>query len=410
MGEPIEIFGTRYSAAKLRLTGTHRTRDPRDTFADYSRLMPRLGITRIANLTGLDYVNLPVFTAMRPNARSLATSQGKGVDPEAARVSALMESIEFWHVEQNNYPLRFANYLDLRRSERVVDIEQLPRNRRAGRLRLDAARTWIQGFDLIAGEPTWVPFELMSFGTYSPQKLVDFGATTNGLASGNHLLEAAVHGLCEVIERDSETIWQHTNDLNVVDRATVDDPECKKIISLLSSINASVMISDLTTDVGVPTYRCALIDPPERVKLRAVAMGEGYGTHLSPGIALSRALTEAIQVRLTYIAGSRDDLRRESFNPTTDSRLQLSMLEHMRDAEPECAFDRPNQATNSFEDDLRVLLKAVQNVGVKSVILVDLKQPGIDIPVVFMVAVGLEGYPFVHVPGPRVPSLAGGHR
>lgn len=410
MGEPIEIFGTRHSAAKRCLAGTHRTRDPRETFADYSRLMPRLGITRVANLTGLDYIGLPVFTAIRPNARSLSTSQGKGVDPEAARVSALMESIEFWHAEQNNHPLRLASYLDLRRSQRVVDIDLLCRSRRGGRLRHDMARTWIQGFDLIAGEPTWVPFEIMSLGSYSPSNVPDFSATTNGLASGNHLLEAAVHGLCELIERDAETLWHHSADLNVVDRTTVVDPECEKIMGMLSAIGASVLISDLTSDIGIPTYRCLLIDPPERVKLRAVAVGDGYGSHLSPAIALSRALTEAIQVRLTYIAGSRDDLRRESFNPTTDTRTQLAMLEHMREAEPECTFHRADQATGSFEDDLRVLLGAVRRVGIESVILVDLTQADVGIPVVFMVAPGLEGYPSTHLPGRRVQSLLAGGR
>ena len=36
------------------------------------------GITRVANVTGLDRIGLPVVLATRPNSRSVAVSQGKG--------------------------------------------------------------------------------------------------------------------------------------------------------------------------------------------------------------------------------------------------------------------------------------------------------------------------------------------
>ncbi|TGV60738.1 hypothetical protein EN803_38435, partial [Mesorhizobium sp. M2D.F.Ca.ET.160.01.1.1] len=40
----------------------------------------RMGITRVANVTGLDRIGIPVVMVCRPNARSLAVSQGKGID------------------------------------------------------------------------------------------------------------------------------------------------------------------------------------------------------------------------------------------------------------------------------------------------------------------------------------------
>ena len=45
----------------------------------------------------------------------------------------------------------------------------------------------------------------------------------------------------------------------------------------------------------------------------------GSGCHLSADIALSRALTEAAQSRLTVIAGSRDDLFRSTYEPVKDA-------------------------------------------------------------------------------------------
>jgi YcaO-like protein with predicted kinase domain len=61
------------------------------------RFMPAMGITWLANVTGLDRIGLPVCVAVRPNWRALSTSQGKGETIEAAKASALMEAIESWH-------------------------------------------------------------------------------------------------------------------------------------------------------------------------------------------------------------------------------------------------------------------------------------------------------------------------
>lgn len=54
----------------------------------------RSGITRVADLTRLDYIGLPVYTAIRPNSQTLTASQGKGANPLLAKLSAVMEGIE----------------------------------------------------------------------------------------------------------------------------------------------------------------------------------------------------------------------------------------------------------------------------------------------------------------------------
>jgi ribosomal protein S12 methylthiotransferase accessory factor YcaO len=42
---------------------------PEETLERVRPLLPALGITRIANVTGLDMVGIPVAAACRPNAR-----------------------------------------------------------------------------------------------------------------------------------------------------------------------------------------------------------------------------------------------------------------------------------------------------------------------------------------------------
>src|SRR6202020_1763686 len=94
------------SAHKQHRDGTHRLVSPETTLARVRPLRPVMGITRIANITGLDCIGIPVTMVCRPNARSLAVSQGKGLDLTAAKVSGVMESIEGYHAEHITLPLK----------------------------------------------------------------------------------------------------------------------------------------------------------------------------------------------------------------------------------------------------------------------------------------------------------------
>ena len=96
--------------AKTYLEGTHRIVEPDVTVARMRRFMPLMGITRIADVTGLDRLGIPVTIVCRPNSRSVAVSQGKGTTLAAAEASGLMESIESYHAERITLPLKYAGY------------------------------------------------------------------------------------------------------------------------------------------------------------------------------------------------------------------------------------------------------------------------------------------------------------
>ena len=110
----------------LHRLGTHRTVPPQETLARVTPLLAEMGITRIANITGLDLIGIPVVMACRPNSRSIAVAQGKGLDLAAAKVSAVMEAVETFHAERVALPLRLATYAELCRSESVADVRRLP--------------------------------------------------------------------------------------------------------------------------------------------------------------------------------------------------------------------------------------------------------------------------------------------
>ena len=83
------------------------------TVARLKPLMPVFGITRVANVTGLDTIGIPTVMVLRPNSRALAVSQGKGTSLAAAKASGLMESIESYHAERITLPLKLGSYEDL---------------------------------------------------------------------------------------------------------------------------------------------------------------------------------------------------------------------------------------------------------------------------------------------------------
>src|SRR4051812_30484027 len=119
----MRIFERDHAQPKTFLPGTRRSRAPADTLRDFGRHLPRMGITRLTNVTGLDSIGIPVVQAIRPNSRSLSVSQGKGVDLDAAKVSAMMEAIELWHAERIELGCLCASYRAMRGQERVIALE-----------------------------------------------------------------------------------------------------------------------------------------------------------------------------------------------------------------------------------------------------------------------------------------------
>jgi len=388
---PLTLFGVSYSSVKGYREGTHRVREPRATWEDYRRLMPCAGITRLANLTGLDWIGLPVYGAIRPNSRSLATSQGKGVDADSARVSALMESLELWHAEEINVPLRFGAYASLRRHETVIDVARLPL-RAGARVCPEEPLPWIQGWDVLRGQASWVPLSVVStdfVGRADPRD--PFHRSSNGLASGNHLLEAIVHGLCEVIERDAETLWRSSDDLRRVDLSSVQSPCCRRVVDRIERAGVYAAAWEMTSDVGIPAYACALMDPPDGPRFRALGVHDGFGCHLSADVALLRALSEAVQARVTYVSGSRDDLFRNEYARAHDGATLRDVWEELSSPGTRQPFREESLATESFEGDLAVLCEALGRVGVDSAVVVNLTKPTLCLPVAKVLVPGLEG-------------------
>jgi YcaO-like protein with predicted kinase domain len=393
---------------KTFVHGTQRAVTPAETVARVSPLMRAMGITRVADVTGLDSIGIPVVMVCRPNARSVSVAQGKGLDLNAARASGLMESIEHWHAEHIVLPLQLATATELATRQRLVDTAGLPRLSISS-FHAHRKLLWIEGEDLVDGGPRWLPLEVVhtDYTLPLPPGSGCFLTTSTGLASGNHRLEAVLHGLYEAIERDAVALWSaaapaHRDDTRV-DLDTVDDPACRELLARFARAGVAVGVWDASSELGLPVFVAKIVDR-EPDPWRAVHVSGGQGCHRSRAIALSRALTEAAQSRLTAIAGARDDIERSCYERMRAPRQIAAAIAEL--AAPGAL--RPFTASadsfsQRFEDDLDAVLAALRGAGLTEVVVVDLTRPELGLPVVRVVVPGLEsmwdapGY----APGPR---------
>jgi YcaO-like protein with predicted kinase domain len=371
---------------KLDLGGTYRGRDAAETLAWIRPMLARFGITRVANVTGLDRIGIPVWMCVRPNARSLSVSQGKGVTSELAQASAIMESIEVYHAETLPPPDLVASYRTVRRRAAVS-----PRTLEPGiRWRAyddDRPIEWIHGADLASGERVLVPRARLTLDWSRPHPDAGlFLASSSGLASGNESAEALCHAIFEAVERDAEWRWRQLppaqREATRVDPGTVETPMLRQLLRQFEEAGFEVEMWDQTSSIGLPVYECTIRDP------LAVGILDGYtgsGCHLSKEIALSRALTEAAQSRLTYIAGSRDDTFPEDYAPTpaparADEGAPLVDFRVRRSPPP----------GRTFDEDLRTTRQLLHEAGFPRVVWVDHTRPEFGVPVVSVLVPGLR--------------------
>ncbi|MGW1675206.1 YcaO-like family protein [Streptomyces sp. NPDC002324] len=297
---------------KVFFSGTHRERPPHDTLTAITPLLPEFGITRLADVTGLDVLGVPVVMSVRPLARTLSVSQGKGATLDLARISAAMEAIELHHAE---HAVPAAELSDVPAAQLRLPYPVLALEQHAGSLLTeDTPLDWITARRISDNAAALVPRQAVRMGRDLREgwRSHTLTASSNGLASGNTRAEADVHALYEVIERDAtsalSTVPVHQR--HYVDPATVDEPYCAELIDRIRAAGAWLEIVHAPSRFGVPAFAAYLWHEDA-----AAAMVVGSGAHADPAVALSRAVTEAAQSRLTFIAGTRDDIVTSTYLP-----------------------------------------------------------------------------------------------
>jgi ribosomal protein S12 methylthiotransferase accessory factor len=414
------------SRKKWTSNGTSRIKPAQETLDKIVPLAKKIGVTRLADITDMDVLRIPNYSAVLPGTEDyIWVYSGKGPTREHAMASALMESIERYSSLPAGGPRNFvrASYSELSRTRDVLHPDEIIEPTRF-EYRDDMLMDFVPGFDLGTGREVMVPASIALFRyNPAPPAVNPFSYFhTNGLASGNVMEEAVCHALCEAIERDAMSVAElrasaipfhmlrHiAHSLNAagvqvapiqsdrfvddpgifpeVDIGDVDFEPVQKLVSHFKNAGIPLIIKDITSDIGVPTFNAASI---EWVSHDYGYLAEGHGTHPDARIALLRAITEVSQTRAANIQGARDDLRKIRYgeNNTDDKRA----WQFMQSKEKIRFSDVKTYFHEDILDDIRFIMSKLAASGLGRAIIVDLTNPELGVPVVRAIVPGLETF------------------
>ena len=392
MNESKPAWGPQQSDDIVHRLGTFRSASPGESLKAARVAAKICGISRLAGVTGLDHIGLPVWTAIRPLGRSLSVSQGKGLTDTLAQISALMEAIELFHAE-NFLPAGIERSIELTaRDPNFADVESLPIHSNRD-LNFESPIRWLETRSIVTGKTKWIPKELIDLDTTG---IYDgfFVPSSNGLASGNSRTEALLHGLSEILERDQVSHWLVVENLSPglscrrLNLSSGLPESIARAISMIRQAGLAVAVWYASVTIDVPCFVCAIADTSGNTLYPQHAAG--YGCHISKEIALLRAITEAAQSRLTFISGTRDDLfvRIYENDIRVDAPSNRAWLQSIQSSGEDISYnDLPDFSHFiTFSEAIEYIASCMLDDGITDVLALDLTNETIGVPVIHVVA------------------------
>lgn len=397
----------------MRLSTSVRSVPLATTLRHARRLAAQLGITRVTDITRLDSVGVPVFASIRPDAQpgSLCVNAGKGLRMAEAQVGAYMEAIEFAFAEFNRSGLPVAEvpacaiYEGPARPESILEF--CPRMQTE--IPLDAPVAAVVAEDVDTGERFRVPAELVFLPCPRGSRPHFFGANSNGLASGNTVLEATVHGLSEVIERDICSFY-FMDDVSALVAPETLPTAVRRLRLRVAQAGLTLHVRQVPNPFAVPFFSATIVD---NHRLDPVYVNGGQGCHPDPDVAVTRAVTEALQSRLSFIHGGRDDLtdtyrRYDTWSAARRLRHAQRIVARAARPDPTVTFAsvRPAGAARTLDGLLASMRAAIARVLPTRVLRVVYTPEGLPLQVVRVLVPGLE---FFTLTSARVGRRLGDH-
>ena len=397
----------------LKVDGIERVVPAAQTIERVASAAEALGVTRLADITGLDRIGIPIYSSVVPKSRDvLSVYNGKGVRPIDAQVGALMEAIERQTAIKTRLPYIEGSFSDLRQQLNVLDPNRV-NQRLAEDYSEQRVYSWVEGLDIISGEACWVPAKLAGYLWDDVPHPSCFGRNdTNGLASGNCREEAICHALSELVERDAWTMAElgahqlprqrRSLAFGIKAKDGPDDLEMFPCLDLVSNdlldkfhqAHLFPVVRDITSSLGVPTIFASVIDD-DRPDF-PMAHG-GLGAHPDVNVALRRALTELAQSRCVDIQGVREDLSPPSAGSEAFG-LHTRRISNIR-RESWCLGESkrkreltaiPSRRHASIDEDMKVILERFVACGLDLIVVVDFTPHISSYSVVRVIVPGIE--------------------
>jgi ribosomal protein S12 methylthiotransferase accessory factor len=295
---------------KTYTTDQDKAITPEETVARFKDKLEHLDLDILKEVKRIDNgrLGIPVyFSVCGEDARAMTGTKkqmGKGASAIQAQASACMELAErFSFFTFKNNPDNFleGDYREMRdQGYPVLDMKYLLQSVHDEKHDTEFLEQVLQGIpmqwtwatNLRSGEDILMPFSWFF-------AINEF----NGPSAGNSYEEAALQGICEIVERHVSAVVTHEKiKTPLIDPESVTDPVAIKLLTIFKENEIDLYLNDFTLDTGICTVAALAIDRstfPEKSEIVYTA-----GTTPDPEKALIRAVTEVAQLAGDFNSGS----------------------------------------------------------------------------------------------------------
>lgn len=259
---------------------------------------------------------------------------------------------------------------------------------------VDAELDWSPVWSLTRRRRVLLPAALLYFEAPDDAGRRMVRADSNGCAAGGTLEDAVLQALLELVERDAVALWWYNMTRQpAVDADAFGDPWHTLVREEHARLGREVWVLDVTSDLGVPVMAALS---------RRTAGGPqdivfGFGAHLDPAVALTRAVAEMNQMLPAVLDARPDGTGYRCTDPAAlDWWRTATVAGHPYLAAdpgtpPRSPADYGHRPSDDLLEDVGELRRRLESRGME-VLMLDQTRPDIGLPVVRMLVPGLRHF------------------
>ncbi len=361
---------------------------PEETLKNFYKKIESLDLNILNEVRRIDNgrLDIPVFFSVcGDDAYALTGTKkqmGKGASPVQAEASACMELAErfsFFSFKNNSGNFLSGDYKTMiQAGYPVLDLQYLlvsvhdshSSTQLLEQLLEDIPMEWAWGTNVTTGKDVLIPFSWFF-------AINEF----NGPSAGNTYEEAALQGICEIVERHVCSVISNKKiSTPKIDPDSVQDPVAVDLIAKFRHNNIELYLNDFSLDTGICTVAALAIDRstfPGKSEIVYTA-----GTTPDPEKALIRAVTEVAQ-----LAG---DFNTDSNYIASGLPKPLFMedVEYVTDTPETVAIkDMANLSDNNIKSEVDNCIASLKKIGM-DVLMIDVTHENLDIPALYTIIPG----------------------
>ncbi len=359
--------------SKSQAINGSRSRSIIDTYKNLKKNLYSLGpIIGIEYDDYIDKLKLPVYQSeigINPLKQGFRFHGGKGYHRYQAMFSAIGEALERYNSQFfNNECVLNSSYRKLiEDNKKCLNPRELILDENYPiKYSEDLILEWVIAKKIRKSENVLVPANIAYF-VYTPNDISKefIPQDTTGLASGMEIEDAILQGIQEIIERDAYAIYFRGNFVPYsIDINSLKDKTIRRILKKLSENNIQVFLTYLKTDLNSYVIHCVTYSEEETFPIYT----HGAGASLNPNIAIIRAITECVQLRVSQIKIYQN---KELFSNDTEyvpyitwGNGERECLGNLINTSNKISLESmPNLEKKSVLEDIKLLVESLHVIG-----------------------------------------------